>query len=116
MIEQSTIRTRGNCIYIGERLYGRVIENFFVKRDLLGDPAPALSSISWSSTSDIPAVSGDPVEDDVTSRSAILVSYPRSDSDKCFLPNKSSSEDTLTLSTEIEIPSVPPVNAPQHPQ
>ena len=57
MIEQSAIRTRRNRIYIGKRLYGRVIENDFVKCDSLGDLAPALSSISWSSNSDIPAVS-----------------------------------------------------------
>ena len=76
MIEQTTLKTWGNHIYIGKRLYDRVIEEDFVKCDLLGDLAPALSSIFWSSNSDIPAVFGDLVEDDMTSRSATLVSSP----------------------------------------
>ena len=93
VIEQNAIRIRGNRIYIGERLHGRVIDNDFVKCDSLGDHAPALSSISRSNDSDILAVSGESVKNDTTSRSATLVS-----------------------SQQIEAPHVPPVSAPQHPQ
>ena len=93
VIEQSAIRIRGNRIYIGERLHGRVIDNDFVKCDSLGDHAPALSSISRSNVSDTLAVSGESVKNDTTSRSATLVSSQR-----------------------IEAPHVPPVSAPQHPQ
>ena len=91
VIEQSVIRIRGNRIYIGERLHGKVIDNDFVKCDSLGDHAPGLSSISRSNDSDILAVIGDSVEDDRTSRSATFVSSER-----------------------IEAPNVPPVSTPQH--
>ena len=50
-IEQSAIRTQGNCIYIGDRLHGRVLDNDFVRCDSLGDHAPPLSSISQYSDS-----------------------------------------------------------------
>jgi hypothetical protein len=96
------LRTRGNCIYIGKTLHGRVIDNHFARCDLVwswrgGDQtrcdhdSPAWPEImllssppfrAQSSHSDIPPVSGDSVEDDVTSRSATLGSSHQNNSDK----------------------------------
>ena len=75
-IERRNIRTRGNCIYIGGRLHGRVIDDVYVRSDSLGDHAPALFFNSQPRHSDILPISGDTVEEDMTSRSATLVSPP----------------------------------------
>ena len=44
--DHSSIRIRGNKIYIGDCLYGRVEQDKFIKGDSLGDLAPALDDIT----------------------------------------------------------------------
>lgn len=48
-IDKKSIKLRGNSLFIGERLHGRVQGNEFVRCDSLGDVAPALNSIGQAS-------------------------------------------------------------------
>lgn len=50
--DSKSIRLRGDCLYLGNRLHGKVIDGSMVGSDSLGDHAPALVEISDQSQSE----------------------------------------------------------------
>ena len=47
-IDSRNIKLRGNCIYIGDRLHGQVQNGTLMRRDSLGNHAPALQAVAES--------------------------------------------------------------------
>lgn len=115
LTDKRTIKIRGNRIFIGERLFGRVINDEFVKSDSLGDLAPPLSTLSSHAPDDPIDTTDSPGSFPISSTTDLP---PAHDSPPCDSGNASSPLNTSD-STKISTSSVDSTDVPvdiQHPQ